>query len=98
MQFQRHHYRWIMYYLPDSVVEKAYTLQLAKYKQLFNLDTHRQPHNSFQMLFLPSQLSTISHLRSLILLSSPRVRMITSDSQQWIMMILMFQFRSLADN
>ena len=33
------YYRWIMYYLPDSVVEKAYTLQLAKYKELFNLDS-----------------------------------------------------------
>ena len=29
------HYKWVMYYLPDVVVERAYTLQLAKYKQLF---------------------------------------------------------------
>ena len=29
------HYKWVMYYLPDVVVERAYNLQLAKYKQLF---------------------------------------------------------------
>ena len=32
------HYRWLMYILPDRVVEKAYTLQLAEYRRLFKLD------------------------------------------------------------
>ena len=33
------HYKWVMYILPDSVVEKAYTLQLAEYQKLFKLDS-----------------------------------------------------------
>ena len=29
------HYKWVMYILPDSVVEQAYTLQLEQYNKLF---------------------------------------------------------------
>ena len=28
-----------MYYLPDVIVERAYTLQLAEYQKLFKLDS-----------------------------------------------------------
>ena len=33
------HYKWVMYFLPDVIVERAYTLQLAEYQELFNLDS-----------------------------------------------------------
>jgi len=29
------HYKWVMYILPDVVVEQAYTLQLEQYNKLF---------------------------------------------------------------